>query len=163
MNLFSLFRKRKPEADATVDERVITPALLAKHNAEIRHLINGKWAAYLVGKSSNYRHGEAIDRDGTGTWTNESSIKDHVWCNTREEALFAAVQYLAATGITMPEPQPTGVTVSIKDRDGLTVVELSPPTVTPLPATVPHTGGIDVSDLRKPEPPHGGGTILADW
>ena len=142
MNLFSLFRKRKPEADATVDERVITPALLAKHNAEIRHLINGKWAAYLVGKSSNYRHGEAIDRDGTGTWTNESSIKDHVWCNTREEALFAAVQYLAATGITMPEPQPTGVPVKPSE------IKMAPPEVTPLP---------------KPEPPHGGGTILADW
>lgn len=160
MNLFSLFRKRKPEADATVDERVITPSLLAKHNIEVRHLINDKWAAWHVGISDR----GGIDRNTGHVWPSSDTVVRYVWCDTRERALLAAVRYLAAKGVTMPEPQPTGVTVSIKDRDGLTVVELSPPTVTPLPATVPHTGeGIDVDDLRKPEPPHGGGTILSDY
>lgn len=161
MNLFSLFRKRKPVRDVVIDESVITPALLAKHNVEIRHLINDKWAAWHGGISDR----GGIDRNTGQVWSFSDTIVKYVWCDNRERALLAAVRYLAAKGVTMPEPEPTGVPVSIKNRDGLTVVEVSPPTVTPLPKPVPHTGGgIDVSDLRKPEfPHHDGGTIPADW
>ena len=138
MNLFSLFRKRKPVRDVVIDESVITPALLAKHNIEIRHLINGKWAAWHNDISDR----GGIDRNTGQVWPSSDTIVKYVWCDTRERALLAAVQYLAAKGVTMPEPQPTGVPVKPSE------IKMAPPEVTPLP---------------KPEPPHGGGTILADW
>ena len=135
MSIFSIFRKKPASVEMGVDERIITPALLAKHNIEIRHLINDKWVAWLVGKSTNYRGGEAIDRSGSSKWSTEGNIIKYAWCDTRAEAVLSAVQYLAAKGVVMPTPEPTGCAVP-------------PPAVTPLP---------------KPEPPHGGGTIPADW
>ena len=135
MSIFSIFRKKPASVEMGVDERIITPAFLNKHDIEIRHLINDKWAAWLVGKSTNYRGGEAIDRSGSSKWSTEGSIIKYAWCDTRAEAVLSAVQYLAAKGVVMPTPEPTGCVVP-------------PAAVTPLP---------------KPEPPHGGGTIPADW
>lgn len=164
MSIFSFILRKTKSVLPTVDERIITPAFLNKHDIEIRHLINDKWAAWLVGKSTIYRGGEALDRTGVGKWSSESNVAEYAWCDTREEALLSAVRYLAAKGVTIPTPEPTDVTVSLKNHNGLTVAKLPTPTVTPLPKPVPHTGGgIDVNDLRKPEPPHGGGTIPADW
>ena len=135
MSIFSVILRKTKSVLPTVDERIITPSFLNKHDIEIRHLINDKWAAWLVGKSTNYRGGEALDRTGVGKWSSESNVAEYAWCDTREEALLSAVRYLAAKGVTMPTPQPTGCAVP-------------PPAVTPLP---------------KPEPPHGGGIVPADW
>ena len=135
MSIFSFIPRKTKSVLPTVDERIITPAFLNKHDIEIRHLINDKWAAWLVGKSTNYRGGEAIDRSGSDKWSTEGNIIKYAWCDTRAEAVLSAVQYLAAKGVVMPTPEPTGCVVP-------------PAAVTPLP---------------KPEPPHGGGTIPADW
>lgn len=128
MNLFSLFRKRKPVSDVVIDERVITPALLAKHNIEVRHLINDKWAAWHVGISDR----GGIDRNTGHVWPSSDTVVRYVWCDTRERALLAAVRYLAGKGVTMPEPEPTGVPMKPSE------LKTTPPEVTPLPKPVPH-------------------------
>ena len=129
-SIFSIFRHNKSAANSTIDERIITFEFLIKHDIQIRHLINDKWSAWLVGMSTNYKGGEAIDRKGVGKWSAENNVAEYAWCDTREEALLAAVRYLAAKGVTMPTPQPTGCAVPPSK------LRTTPPEPTPLPNTV---------------------------
>lgn len=118
---FPFFSKKSASTELVVDERFITPKFLKQHHITLKHLIDDSWVAWYDLTTTGPTGG--IGLDGGDIWPLPSGIRKYALAKTREEALAAAVKYLAGKGVEMLVPPPTPCIP----------VDMTPPTVTPIP------------------------------